>query len=152
MPIIAKGKEFEQCPAGLHSAKVKAIESFTHDAWGDRVKFIFETDVVGKEEQNLSVFHEASLNLSPKAKLSGIIESILGRPITPDERKNGFDVESLLGMNCQISVKHRLAQTGNEYAFVDAIIPKGNHQQQPTPVSVEGHNEAGVEVEDDIPF
>ena len=62
MPIIVKAKEFEQCPAGLHSAKVKAIESFIHDNWGERVKFTFETDKVGKEGQNLSVFHEASLN------------------------------------------------------------------------------------------
>ena len=136
MPIIAKGKEFEQCPVGLHPAKVKAIESFTHDAWGERVKFTFETDKVGKEGQSLSVFHEASLNLSSKAKLSSIIESITGRLITPDERKEGFDVEALVGMTCTINVKHKLSQTGNEYAYVDAILTdNGNHQQATPPAS-----------------
>ena len=164
MAIIAKG--FEQCPVGLHPAKVKAIESFTHDAWGERVKFTFETDKVGKEGQTLSVFHEASLNLSSKAKLSGIIESITGRLITPDERKEGFNVETLIGMTCEINVKHKLSQAGNEYAYVDAILTdNGNHQQTTPPASPEvnkvvdeGGNLAETNallqeaVEDDIPF
>ena len=162
MPIIAKGKEFEQCPAGLHSAKVKAIEQFTHDAWGERVKFTFETDKIGKEGQHLSVFHEASLNLSPKAKLSGIIESITGRLITPDERKEGFNVESLLSKSCKINVKHRLSQAGDEYAYVDALISNGNDFQQHAETVVTEANDETTELadinaqfelaEDDIPF
>jgi hypothetical protein len=165
MPIIAKGKEFEVCPAGLHHAKIADITQFTHENWGERVKFTFETDQIGKEGQNLSVFHEASLHLSPKAKLSGIVESILGRSVTPEERKNGFNVEKLLGKKCQVNVKHRFSQTGNEYAYVDAIITNGNHQEQPTPATVEEDNEADVNdefaeanaelqeaAEDDIPF
>lgn len=155
MAIIAKGREFELCPAGLHQAQVKEITQFTHEAWGERVKFTFETDVVSKEGDNLIVFNEASLSLSPKSKLNGIIESILGRQIALDERKNGFDVLSLLGMPCQISVKHRVSQSGNTYAYVDAIITdNGSHEQQPMPATVESSNEAGEDIaaEDDVPF
>ncbi len=147
MAIIAKGREFELCPVGLHPVQVKEITQFTHDSWGERVKFTFETDVVGKEGDNLIVFNEASLNLSPKSKLNGIIESIIGRQITPEERRNGFDVLSLLGMECQISVKHRVSQSGNTYTYVDAIITdNGNCQQQQTP------DEAGGEVTATVPF
>ena len=165
MPIIAKGREFELCPIGLHPARVKDITQFTHKEWGERVKFVFETDKIGKEGQNLSVFHEASLSLSPKAKLSGIVESILERSVTPEERKNGFKVEKLLGEKCQVNVKHRFSQTsGNEYAYIDAIITNGNRQEQLMPATVEEGNEAGVDdefaevnaelqaAEDDIPF
>lgn len=151
MPIIAKGREFELCPVGLHRAKVKEITQLTHDAWGQRVKLVFETNVVGEEGENLIVFNEASLKLSPKSKLTSIVEGILGRPVTPDERKNGFDVLSLLGKTCKVSVKHKFSQAGNEYAYVDAIIPdNGNHQQQPAPATVEAGEEAAAE--DDIPF
>ncbi len=154
MPIIVKGKEFENCPPGLHRATVREIIPFEHESWGERVKITFETDKIGKEGQPLCVFHEASLNLSPKAKLSGIVESIIGKPITPDERKNGFDLEALVGLNCQINVKHKFSQTGNEYAYVDAILQdNGNHQQQPSTATVEADNEADeIAAEDDIPF
>lgn len=143
MAIIAKGREFELCPVGLHRAQVKEITRFTHDAWGERVKFTFETDVINKEGDNLIVFNEASLSLSPKSKLNGIIESIIGRTIAPDERKKGFDVLSLLGMPCQISVKHRVSQSGNTYAYVDAIITDNGNQQTMPPATVEADNEAG---------
>lgn len=49
MPIIAKGKEFELCPAGLHPATVAEIIPFEHESWGERIKFTFETDKIGKE-------------------------------------------------------------------------------------------------------
>lgn len=166
MPVIAKGKEFELCPAGLYPATVVKVTPFEHESWGERVRFTFETDQIGKEGQTLSVFHEASLNLSPKAKLSGIVEDLLGRPITPEERKNGFDIDSLVGITCQVNVKHRFSQTGNEYALVDAVITgNGNGQQSPTSTTAEDHNdvdaddefveanaELQVTVEDDIPF
>jgi len=153
MPIIVKGKEFELCPAGLHHAKVREITQFTHQEWGERVKFTFETDKIGKEGQNLSVFHEASLSLSPKAKLRGIVEGLIGRPITPDEYKQGIDLEKLVGVNCLVNVKHQFSKTGNEYAFIDAVIANGNRQQQPSPANVEEEREADEEAaEGDIPF
>jgi hypothetical protein len=152
MPIIAKGREFELCPVGLHRAQVKEITQLTHDAWGKRVKFTFETNVIGEEGDKLIVFNEASLKLSPKSKLNGIIESILGRPITPDERRSGFDVLSLLGKICQVSVKHRVSQSGNTYAYVDAIITDNGNQQTMPPATVEADNEASEEEAADIPF
>jgi hypothetical protein len=153
MPIIVKGKEFELCPAGLHHAKVREISQFRHKEWGERVKFTFETDKIGKEGQNLSVFHEASLSLSPKAKLTSIVEGVIGRPITPEERKQGFDLEKLVGMNCFVNVKHKFSQAGNQFAFVDAVIANGNRQQQSSPTIVEKEKEADKEAtEDNIPF
>jgi hypothetical protein len=165
MPIIVKGKEFELCPAGLHHAKVREISQFRHKEWGERVKFTFETDKIGKEGQNLSVFHEASLSLSPKAKLTSIVEGVIGRPITPEERKQGFDLEELVGMSCLVNVKHKFSQAGNEYAVIDTVITNGNHQQQPSSATVEDDNgaavndefaEANVELqeaaEDNVPF
>lgn len=152
MPIIVKGKEFENCPIGLHRAVVREITPFEHESWGNRIKFTFETDKIGKEGQPLCVFHEASLNLSPKAKLSGIVESIIGRSITLDERKKGFDIESLVGLTCQINVKHRFSQTGNEYAYIDAILTDNGNQQTMPPATVEADNEESEAEAADIPF
>ena len=143
MPIIATGKKFEICPVGLHQAKVREITQFTHESWGERVQYIFETDKIGEDGNPLSVFHEASLTLSPQSKLSGIIESILGREVTLEERRDGFDVESLVGNSCLINVKHRVSQAGNEYAYVDAIITDNGNQQQSPPANVEAMEEAG---------
>lgn len=145
MAIIAKGRDFELCPPGLHHAVIKEIKQFEHESWGDRVRFTFETDKIGKEGQPLSVFSEASLSLSPKAKLSGIVENILGREITSVERKNGFDIEPMLGMKCMVNVKIRVSKAGNEYSYVENVITDNGNQQQPTPATVEADNEAGEE-------
>jgi len=135
MPIYAKGRKFENVTPGLHAAAVKNVELFVHESWGERVRITFETALLGAEGQNLSVFHEASLNLSPLSKLSGIAESLLGRQMTEAERENGFDVESLIGIGCEIVVKQRTSEkTGNAYSVVDAIIKEGTQQTEtPSP-------------------
>jgi len=152
MAIIAKGKKFELLPAGLHMAFVKSIEDFEHASWGERVKFTLETALTGSEGQNLSCFYECSLSLSPLSKLSGFVETLLGREISQEERDNGFDLENLLNLPCQINVKHRTSQaTGNNYSYVDSVIPaQADKAQNISDVNVEFAN-AGSK-EEEVPF
>ena len=126
------------------------IQEFEHESWGDRICFTFETDKLGKEGQPLSVFHETSPSLAPQAKLRAVIENVLNREITPQEYKDGFDVETLMGLHCQVFVKMRVSKAGKEYSIVESIIPS-NGNEKPQDVKA-ASNVPATEEEDDIPF
>jgi len=69
------------------------------------------------------------------------LESWRGRAFTEAERK-AFDVEKLIGVNCQLSLKHNVSKsTGRPYAQVTVVLPavKGevlkaeNYEREPWP-------------------
>lgn len=75
-----------------------------------------------------------TLSLHEKASLREATESWLGRTLTEREVADGFDVESFIGRNCQLTVVHNVKATGT-YANVTAIVPlmKGMKDILPTP-------------------
>ena len=65
-----------------------------------------------------------SLSLHEKATLRKHLEAWRGKKFTPEELK-GFDLEKLIGVNCQLQVVHKLASNGATYANIQAIVPIG---------------------------
>lgn len=123
MPLIAKAPERRLCPMGAHKAKVEKIELKHHPEWGERVLFIFL--LVGRawdDGMPIRVFTEAGNTLTRKSKLRKIVEGILGRTLTKEEVQ-GFDLETLIGLDCQIVVKHEEGLDGNTYSRVETVIP-----------------------------
>ncbi len=123
MPLIAKAPERRLCPMGAHKAKVEKIEPKHHEQWGERVLFILL--LVGKawdDGMPIRVFTEASNTLTRKSKLRKIVEGILGRKLTKEETQ-GFDLETLVGLDCQIVVKHEEGVDGNIYSRIETVIP-----------------------------
>jgi hypothetical protein len=70
----------------------------------------------------IRVFTEASNTLTRKSKLRKFVEGILGRTLTKEEVQ-GFDLETLIGLECQIVVKHEQGADGNIYSRVETVIP-----------------------------
>ncbi|MGE5445261.1 MAG: hypothetical protein ACM3SR_11785, partial [Ignavibacteriales bacterium] len=70
----------------------------------------------------IRVFTEAGNTLTRKSKLRKIVEGILGRTLTKEEVQ-GFDLETLIGLDCQIVVKHEEGLDGNTYSRVETVIP-----------------------------
>ena len=66
-----------------------------------------------------------TLSLGEKANLRKDLESWRGVPFTEDERKNGFDIEKIYGVNCYIGIKHEADRNDPSkiYANVTAILP-----------------------------
>src|SRR3990167_2490369 len=59
-----------------------------------------------------------------KANLRKHLEAWRGKKFTKEEL-DGFDVEKLLGVNCQLQVIHNLSDNGGTFANVQAIVPLG---------------------------
>lgn len=122
MPLIAKAPERRSCPIGAHKGKVEKIEPKHHQEWGERVLFTFLLDGKAYDDgKAIRVFTEASNTLTRKSKPRKIVEGILGRKLTKEETQ-GFDLETLVGLECQIVIKHEEGIDGNTYSRVETVI------------------------------
>jgi hypothetical protein len=65
-----------------------------------------------------------TLSLHEKANLRRELETWRGKKFTAEEGE-GFDLEKLLGANCQLQVIHNEKDDGTVYANVQAIVPAG---------------------------
>jgi hypothetical protein len=67
------------------------------------------------------VSKQYTLSLNEKAELTKDLSTWRGRAFTPEE-KTGFDVEKLIGINCQVQIMHAVKDNGT-YANVEAVVP-----------------------------
>lgn len=79
-----------------------------------------------KTKKPFSVSKRYSLSLHEKANLRKDLESWRGRKFTPQELEK-FDLEKLLGANCQLSISHNIKEEGEVYANVQAVVPIRNN-------------------------
>jgi hypothetical protein len=63
-----------------------------------------------------------TVSLHEKANLRKFVEKVLGRELTPAELEAGFEVESLIGKFCKITVEH--AQVGDKTYANIALVSK----------------------------
>ena len=166
MSIIAKRPEttFTPCPEGLHHAVcVDVIDlGVLQTAWGDKHKVRLVWQI---EEENLEARRrfdarkQYNLSLHEKATLRKDLEAWRGRKFTDAELK-GFDLEKLLGANCQIQVVHDLSDDATIYANVQAVVPPPKHTAKLVPLDYTRHQDRPTERQngpsamdvEDIPF
>ena len=125
MPIMAKGSSFVPCPAGLHQAVACDIIDLgnVESQFGvkHKVTLVFQVNEPMDDGRPFLVQRRYTLSLDQKASLRKDLESWRGRPFTADELK-GFDLEKLLGVNCQLNIQHT-DRDGSTYANITAIVP-----------------------------
>lgn len=132
-----KGQEWEPIPNGVYHAVCYAVVDLgtqysqmfgisQHKCW---ISWEFPQErIVVKNEDNedinkpriISEFFTVSLH--EKSNLRQILESWRGRGFTQSEL-NGFDLSSILGVNCQINVIHKTKQDGSKRAVIGSIMP-----------------------------
>lgn len=129
MPILAKKPDstFSPAPEGLHHAVcVDVIDlGIKETAWGDRhkIRIVWQIEETNAETgRRFEVRKQFNLSLHEKATLRKDLESWRGRKFSEDEL-NGFDVEKLLGANCQVQVVHGISDDASIWANVQAIVP-----------------------------
>jgi len=129
MAIIARAPEskFTPAPEGLHQAVCVDVHDIglQKTPWGEKHKvlIVWQIEQVNEETgKRFDVRSFYSLSLSEKANLRRDLECWRGRKFTEDELA-GFDLEKLLGANCQLQVVHNLSDEGKTYANVQAIVP-----------------------------
>ena len=168
MAIIARTnkKEFTPAPEGLWPAVCADVVDLgiQKTPWGDAHKvelrwFLEEKDP--KTQKAFMLFKRYTLSLHEKSNLRRELETWRGRKFTSEELE-GFDLEKLLGVNCQLQVIHNIKDEGETYANVQAIVPPARGVVKlsiPTDYirmcdrsKEQIQQGAGVATDDDIPF
>jgi hypothetical protein len=139
MPIFAREPEsrYSPCPEGLHQAVcVDVVDLGTMvTQWGDKpkVRIVWQVDEIDPATgRRFDVRGMYTLSLSDKATLRKQLESWRGRKFTPLELR-GFDLENLVGVNCQLQVIHHISDEGRTFANVQTIVPCSPKMAKLTP-------------------
>lgn len=126
MAIPVSGPKFEACPQGVHHAVCCDVVDLgiVSTPFGDKsqVQIRWQVDLANSKGDRYVVRKNYTRTLAPKANLRKDLEMWRGRPMTEKETEM-FDLERLLGINCQIQVMHKLADNGSVYANVVAVLP-----------------------------
>jgi hypothetical protein len=137
VPIIATAgdsKTYTPAPEGVHHAvcvdviDLGMVESSFVDAQGHKklqhkINVAWQLSETRDDGKRYLVFKRYTLSLNEKATLRKDLESWRGRAFTRDEEM-GFDVETVIGINCLINVQHRLSADGSKtYANVVSVMP-----------------------------
>ena len=137
MPIIATaGETFTPAPAGLHQGVcvdvvdlgILEVTYANKTKKQHKVRVVWQIDERDDSGKPHLLFKRYTLSLSEKATLRKDLESWRGRPFTRDEEM-GFDLEKLIGANCQLNVQHA-SKNGSTYANVVSIVPLGRGMQK----------------------
>jgi hypothetical protein len=131
MPIMVRDnrKTFTPAPEGLHQAVcVDVVDlGLVEGPWGAKptVELRWELDLTHEETgRPFLVSKRYTLTLNEKGNLRPMLEAWRGRKFTPQELE-GFDLEKLLGVSCQLQLVHVLSDRGGLFANVQAVVPLG---------------------------
>ena len=129
MAIIAKRKDgdYSNAPEGLFPAVcIDVIDlGLKETPWGPKEKIAIKWSLDEKDEEtgkNHTAYQQYTLSLGDKANLRKILEAWRGKKFSKEELE-GFDVETVIGANCQVQIQHNLADEGKVYANVVAVVP-----------------------------
>lgn len=133
MRVGESQSNFSPAPQGLHHAVCCEIKDLgmVDSPWGSKPTVLISWQL-GEEDpdtkRRFRVFRRYNATLGKAAKPSNLradLESWRGRAFTQTEAES-FDLDSLLGKNCQISIVHAL-KDGTTYANVKTVVaaPKG---------------------------
>lgn len=136
MPIIAtdNSKPFTPAPEGVDQAVCcDVVDLGMEDGqYGEKhkVSIRWQTSTLNPDDgRPYLVQRKYTLSLNEKAALRGDLEAWRGRKFTPAELA-GFDLEKLIGVNCQLNVLHHTTPDGKVYANVQSIMPLGKGMEK----------------------
>jgi hypothetical protein len=116
-------KQFELPSEGIHLARlieIKDLEPGLNPKGEEksRVRFVWElADEVNISGNPMKAFQTFNVSLHPKSFLGQAIHDITGR-----DPGNQFDLDSLLGVEVQLVLKHNQGDDGRVYCNVAAIL------------------------------
>ena len=167
MAIMAREPESKITPApeGLHQAVcVDGVDlGLVETQWGQKpkVEIRWQLDVVNEDAgKRFDIRARYTLSLSEKANLRKQLETWRGRKFSQEELQ-GFDLEKLIGVNCQLQVIHNLSDEGKTYANVQAIVPHNAKLPKIAPLDyvreqdrakAHGNGPSAMPAEDEVPF
>lgn len=129
MAIIAKSSksDFSPAPEGLWQAVCVDVvdQGMQTSQWGESHRVQIRWQLEGDDPKSGKPYMAVRgfrLSLHEKSSLRPMLEAWRGRKFTPEELE-GFDLEKLIGANCQVQIIHNIKDGGSVYANVQAVVP-----------------------------
>ena len=123
--MIIKENTYEPCPQGMWPAVCCDVIDLgmkdTQYGIKHKLAISFQTDQLRDDSKPYVVRRTYNVTMHPKGELCKDLVRWRGRPFTPEERC-GFDLEKLIGVNCQVLVSHNIQDHGT-WANVDSVLP-----------------------------
>jgi hypothetical protein len=132
-----KPKNFTPASAGAHSAVCCDVVDLgqVKNNWlpgpetVHKIKIVWQVDETDPETgKPITTSRSYTLSQHPQSSLRKDLESWRGRPFTKEELRN-FDIESLVGARCLLTVVHNTCDDGTVYANVASVAPP--HKSMP---------------------
>jgi len=129
MSLIIKEdpNEYPLCPDGLHAAVlVDAVDLGKQESpWGAKHKLslVFETQTLDEQGKPFILAKRYNWSLHEKSNLRKDLERFRGLKFTLEELTEGVDLESYIGMSCNILVVHNVVLDGKVYANIESVLP-----------------------------
>jgi hypothetical protein len=137
---VSAGTNFKPAPAGLHQAvccdvvDIGLVEVQTPQGakMQHKVSVVWQIGEVDPEtNKRFIVSRRYTASINEKASLHKDLVAWRGKAFTADELK-AFDLEKLIGANCQLQVVHQEVAGKGTYANVNGILPLGKGMEKMT--------------------
>ena len=128
MILQNNGKDYESIPLGLHRAVcVNFFDlGFQPGYQGKPPKhecvILWEIDARKSDGKPFTITKRYTASLYKKATLGKHLASWRTRPFT-EEEENGFNTDTLIGVNCQLNIVEIKKDNGDTRAEVDGVLP-----------------------------
>jgi hypothetical protein len=115
-------------PAGLHAAVCVDCQDLglLQGAYGakHKVRLVWQLETLDPEAgRRVEVARVYTLSLAERAALRKDLECWRGKKFSDQELDRGFDLEKVIGANCQVLVSHSMGDNATTYANVDSVLP-----------------------------
>ena len=124
--VADNSKKFVPAPEGLHQAVCcDAIDlGVVETKFGakPRVELRWLINELNDDGRLFMVSKKYTASLNEKASLRQDLEAWRGKKLTKPELR-GFDIEQLVGVNCQLQIVHAVLDDGRTFANVKAVVP-----------------------------
>ncbi len=142
--VSDSGKQFERPAPGLHQAVCSNVYGPFRETYewqgkpisSDKVIIMFELDQIIKEGEyvgkRFTISARFTASLHEKSKLRPFLESWKGKAFTPDGLL-GFDMEKLIGVNCQLNLIEKDRRGGGKTVVIGGIVPRAEGQEKMEP-------------------
>jgi hypothetical protein len=121
-------RSYTAAPAGTHHAVCVDVQNLglVQSAWGQKHKVRLVWQIATVDETHQRRFELArlyTLSLHERAALRQDLERWRGKKFTDAELDAGFDLEKLIGVNCQLLATQDLGDDGTLYTNVASVLP-----------------------------
>jgi hypothetical protein len=135
MPIIARAKtaDYRVAPEGLHPAVCCDVVDLgdIETEWGTKPKVLIIWQIEEHDKETgtpFTVSQRYTLSLHEKSNLRKMLESWRGKKFEAKDLEEDYDLEKLIGINCQVQVVNNISSKGGVFANVQAVVKPEKNQ------------------------